>query len=164
MYSIQYVALAVTVLGIFLTVMNVLIANTSAVFPVLATKVLDTDYSYPNNELGLDIILKGKEYLDLVIMNSGPGTAKDVKWKIFRSDTKGSDSNKVPFIGHNGQVSVRGFIGKEHMVDIINAVTFTVEITHGQLFPWFRTSKTFIFDGGGKLIEYHRGISAKNSF
>ncbi|MCL4447060.1 MAG: hypothetical protein M1556_01375 [Candidatus Thermoplasmatota archaeon] len=159
MYWIEYIGLALTVLGLFLTLMNVLIANLSAVFPVLVTKALDLAYSYPDNTLGPKFFSGGSEYLDLEIMNAGPGTARDIKWRIDGTDTSGSDSNTVPFIGHNGQVNVRGFIGKEHMVDKINAVKFTVKITHGHLFPWFYTSKTFIFDGEGKLISYHRGIS-----
>ena len=157
MYPLQYIELTVTILGISLTVTNVILANLSAVFPLLLTKVLDNGYSFPNNPLGPQFFPKGTECLDLIIVNSGPGTARNVKWEISRSDREGTASNIIPFIGHNGQVDVRGFIEMEHMVDKIKTVNFTVKISHSHLFPWFPTSRTFILDGAGNLISFHRG-------
>ena len=95
MYPLQYIELTVTILGISLTVTNVILANLSAVFPLLLTKVLDNGYSFPNNPLGPQFFPKGTECLDLIIVNSGPGTARNVKWEISRSDREGKDNGAL---------------------------------------------------------------------
>ena len=72
-------------------------------------------------------------YLNLIIINDGPGVAKKIEWKIEKIGNNGAsiakDSNSLPYIGNGVKVNVKGYLEVQRLVDKENEFYYNVAIT-----------------------------------
>lgn len=66
---------------------------------------------------GKDPLGPGESYLDMVILNGGPGVARNVKWQLeIRGFAEGDDGlrGELPVLEPSGKVAVQGFLKIYH--------------------------------------------------
>ncbi len=72
-------------------------------------------------------------YLNLIVVNDGPGVAKKIEWKIEKIGKDGvsvpPESNRLPYIGKGARVIVKGYLEVVWLAGKENEFSYKVTIT-----------------------------------
>lgn len=160
------ISITVSIAATLATVMNFFLAHDANISAKLDTQRIPegTLFKYPGNTLGPEMFGVGgstSDYLDLVIFNSGPGVSKSVCWEI--KGPKGKENSKLPSLGKNCKVTVRGYIEKYHIIEEIQQNPYSVTICYKALFGIWNRCISLHFDGSGELESFARKLRLRSN-
>lgn len=157
-----YFGIITGIAAVVATLMNVLYANAATIQPYLESKELPKNVMRftPDNKLSPTALGPGAEYLDLVLLNEGPGVAKVISWMALKVEAGKnsakvlSERNTLPYIGKGSKVNVLGYIEKANTVERAKEITYEVKVHFKPILGIRGHELSATFDGSGTMKEY----------
>ena len=127
MIVVFYSAMYVSLLTLILSVLALTIAALSYTYRIspsltvrLETLIAPATYLYPLiNYGGVDPLFPGEQYLELILVNGGPGVAKNITWFleiIGYKEREEALSGGIPVLESRGKVTVQGYLKIDHKI------------------------------------------------
>jgi len=136
---ITYVAFVISVVSAIFMYLNVRLAYSATIHAILQTHEVERNSieRCPGNKFGPEMFLSPylngpSRYLNLIIINDGPGVAKKIEWNIEKKEKDGTPlaecSNELPYIGKGATVNVKGYLEVQELVGEENEFSYHVNI------------------------------------
>jgi len=84
-----------------------------------------------------------RDYLNLFILNDGPGVAKEIRWEIEKVEKDGKvtqETNSQPYIGKGAKVNVKGYLDARMLVNEENEFSYKITTTFRPVLGFRRKS------------------------
>lgn len=139
-YISVLISVIISIVSAIFTYLNIKLANSATIHAMLETHDVEQHLfeKCPGNKFGPEmfgppISNSPSSYLNLIIINDGPGVAKNIEWKIEKIRNNGTsiarDSNSLPYIGNGSKVNVKGYIEVQRLLDKKNEFSYNVTVT-----------------------------------